>query len=156
MKQFFLALSIVVLGVLATTHSHAQQNFKYEMSWGHDTNASEGSEGFWSFGGRPIEAITLDAGSEGGKSKTLEGTLRYSASNHLLKLKLTRAGGNQFTAEAKLGNENWRSVGTWTVGHRTDHAVIKVDLKGANSGRTVSGTMTYEGEGIIHVKGNAK
>lgn len=156
MKPFFLVLFIVGLGLLALTRGHAQQNQQYAMTWGHDTNASQATEGNWSFGGRQIVELRLSAGSGAGRSKGLMGQVKFAGEDKaMLGLRVMRASGNNFTAETKRGNEDWKpALGTWTIGHRTDHAVITVELKSPDSGKTLNGKMTYDTEGPIHIKGS--
>ena len=63
-----------------------------------------------------------------------------------------------FQVENQWGgtSEPWHQGNTWIIGGRKDQAVVAVDIKSKDNGRTFTGTMTYKGEGKISLKAEHK
>jgi len=62
---------------------------------------------------------------------------------------------NLYEVENQWGGSSapWHPGGTWAIGSRPDQHVVAVDVKSQDAGETLTGTMTYAGEGPIGFKG---
>ncbi len=50
----------------------------------------------------------------------------------------------------------WHEGGKWVIGGRADQAVVAIDVTTTDGGRTLTGTMTYAGEGPIGFRGTLR
>ena len=59
-----------------------------------------------------------------------------------------------YQVENQWGGEQapWHRGGTWILGGRKDQSVVAVDIKSTDHGETLTGSMTYQGEGPISLK----
>lgn len=113
-----------------------------ENSWG-GTSGHDG--GAFVLGNRKKQnVIALDIKSSDG-GKTFEGTMQYSGEGPI-GFKATNTKGNSYTVENSWGGTGGHDGGQWLIGGR-DQKCIAVDVKG--DGKSLEGTMTYEGEGPI-------
>ncbi|MDJ0509933.1 MAG: lectin OAA [Crocosphaera sp.] len=56
-----------------------------------------------------------------------------------------------YSVENQWGGSSapWNPGGTWIIGGRPNQNMIAIDIKSNDGGKTLSGTMTYSGEGPI-------
>ncbi|MGB1250946.1 MAG: lectin ESA-2 [Candidatus Promineifilaceae bacterium] len=61
---------------------------------------------------------------------------------------------NLYSVENQWGGSSapWHQGGTWLIGGRSGQKVVAVDVKSNDDGKTLTGTMTYAGEGPIGFK----
>lgn len=63
-----------------------------------------------------------------------------------------------YTVENQWGGNAapWRPGGSWTIGARPNQPVVAVNVRSTDNGRTLTGTMTYRGEGPIGFRGTSR
>jgi hypothetical protein len=61
----------------------------------------------------------------------------------------------RYTVENQWGGSSapWHAGGTWVLGARAGQPVVAIDVRSADGGATLTGTMTYRGEGPIGFRG---
>lgn len=61
---------------------------------------------------------------------------------------------NNYSVENQWGGDSapWHNGGTWVIGFRDNQHVIALNATSSDGGKTLTGTMTYEGEGPIGFK----
>lgn len=62
---------------------------------------------------------------------------------------------NVYQVQNQWGGPNapWHPGGNFTLGARSHQHVVRLDINSSNGGRTLTGTMTYQGEGPIGFRG---
>ncbi|MBL9114307.1 MAG: hypothetical protein JNJ83_04820 [Verrucomicrobiaceae bacterium] len=104
--------------------------------------------GAWYIGDRDNqEVVALSLKSEDG-GRTLEGTMTYSGEGAI---RVRAALFNAYEVENRWGDaaEPWRAGGHWTLGGRLEQKAVQFSIKSDDDGQTLTGTMTYAGEGSV-------
>ncbi len=126
--------------------------YQVENQWG-GANAPWNQGGKFVIGGRPDQnVVALDVTSgDGGKSLT--GTMTYKGEGPI-GFKAALLGSNNYAVENQWGGDSapWHPGGTFMLGYRVDQNVIAIDVASSDDGATLTGTMTYDGEGPIGFK----
>jgi hypothetical protein len=150
-----MALTIVVVSLLAGQTAQAQTTNKYTVmnQWG-GSAAPWNAGGTWVLGGREKQSVVAIQISSKDGGKTLTGTMTYNGEGPI-GFRATATGNNNYTVENQWGGAAapWNAGGTWIIGGRTGQAVVALDVKSTDQGKTLNGTMTYSGEGPIGFKG---
>lgn len=123
--------------------------FSVQNQWG-GNSAPWHPGGLWVIGGREGQpVIALDVTSTDG-GKTLNGTMTYRGEGPI-GFRATMLCTNTYAVENQWGGSSapWHSGGTWVLGGRGNQNVVAIDIKSNDSGATLTGTMTYAGEGPI-------
>jgi len=133
----------------AKTTKTNQTLYQVENSWGGTTGHQGGK---WVIGGRPSQGVVaLDIKSDDG-GKTLTGTMTYEGEGPI-GFTATLFGSNNYTVENSWGGTSGHDGGNWVIGYRSGQNVVAVNVTSKDGGKTLSGTMTYEGEGPIGFEG---
>jgi hypothetical protein len=124
-----------------------------QNQWGGD-RAPWHDGGAWVLGirgskGQYVVALDIRSGDEG---KSYSGTMTYSGEGPI-GFRATQITGNSYAVENQWGGDDafWHPGGTWLIGGRDQHC-IAVNIQSADNGKTLTGTMTYTGEGPIGFK----
>ncbi len=124
-----------------------------ENSWG-GTSGHPG--GVWIIGCRGNQHVVAINASSKNNGENLDGNMTYSGEGPI-GLKATLRGqnaGNNYNTENSWGGSGGHNGGKWVVGTRGDkQGVVQLDIKSGDDGKTFQGTMTYNGEGPIGVRG---
>ncbi len=131
----------------------AGEAYSVENQWGGST-APWHQGGEWAIGARDnqnVIAIDITSDDEG---KTLTGTMTYGGEGPI-GFKGTLIGSNNYQVENQWGGSSapWHPGGLWIIGYRADQNVVAMKVVSSDSGATLNGTMTYNGEGPIGFKG---
>ncbi len=106
--------------------------------------------GMWIIGcrsGQNVIALNITSNDNG---KTFTGTMTYANEGPIgFKAALTQ--NNTYTVQNQWGGSNapWHPGGEWVMGCREGQNVIAVNVNSNDNGATLTGTMTYNGEGPI-------
>lgn len=149
MKTFILTLSIVAIvafafiGEASTSAQNNQYNLKVE-----DKPGNWVDQGSWMFGGRPVlelKLATMDGKTKTAEGKTFMGQVKYDQKEGMRGLKLQHKGGGNYSAQTKLGLEDWKDAGTWKLGNFTPDRLAAIQLKSTDGGKTLTGTYNATG-----------
>jgi len=126
-------------------------NYMVENQWG-GSNAPWHPGGTWIIGcrnGQHIVAANVTSKDEG---QTLTGTITY-ANEGPIGFQSSLSDGGVYSIENQWGgsSEPWHSGGEWVMGCR-DQKIVAMDITSVDNGKTLTGTMTYAGEGPIGFK----
>ncbi len=133
----------------------AGTEFSVENQWG-GNKAPWHAGGRWALGaraGQPVVAISVSSTDDG---KTLTGTMTYSGEGPI-GFRGRLIGSNNYVVENQWGGSSapWHPGGLWLIGFRAGQNVVALEVTSSDDGATLSGTMTYQGEGPIGFKGVA-
>jgi hypothetical protein len=127
--------------------------YQVENQWG-GSDQPWHDAGLFLLGSRDGQnAVAFDIHStDDGKSFT--GTMTYSGEGPI-GFQGGQAEGHAYNATNQWGGNSapWHEGGQWVVGGRASQAVVALSVKSADAGQTLTGTMTYSGEGPIGFKG---
>lgn len=100
---------------------------------------------------KPI-ALELQSGDGG---KTLTGTMTYQGEGPI-GVRATLVTTNCYQVENQWGGNSapWHDAGLFLLGARNGQNAVAFDLQSNDGGQTITGTMTYAGEGPIGVQGS--
>lgn len=137
------------IGVKATQVTG--NNYSVENQWGGST-APWNPGGNWVIGGRDTKpCIALDVKGKEGK---LDGTMTYEGEGPIGFKGALQPGASYLTKNQWGGNTApWHPGGTFVLGARENQNPVNFDLSSSDHGKTLTGTMTYNGEGPIGFKG---
>jgi hypothetical protein len=127
--------------------------YNVQNQWG-GSSAAWNQGGLWAMGGRSDQrVVALKARSEDG-GKTLLGTMKYEGEGEI-GFRATLSGANTYSVQNQWGGSSapWQDGGTWLLGARENQGVVAIDLSSSDGGKTLTGTLTYAGEGPIGFKG---
>ena len=129
-------------------------SYTVENQWG-GASAPWNPGGTWALGCRDnqnVVSIDVQSNDDG---KTLNGTMTYSNEGPI-GFKATLLGSNNYAVENQWGGSSapWHPGGLWIIGYRENQNVVAIDVKSSDGGKTLDGTMTYQGEGPIGFKGS--
>lgn len=155
----FLSQAVVFTAVLVSfltgQAAHAQANtYTVTNQWGGST-APWNAGGTWVLGGRSNQSVVaIQVKSQDGGGQTLTGTMTYNGEGPI-GFRAKAIGNNQYAVENQWGGAAapWQPGGTWVIGGRSGQAVVALDVKSADQGKSLTGTVTYKGEGPIGFKG---
>jgi len=128
-------------------------NYAVENQWG-GSSAPWHPGGQWVIGYRSDQnVVALNVKSEDG-GNTLNGTMTYAGEGPI-GFKSAIAAGGAYSVENQWGGSSapWHQGGQWALGARQDQKVVAIDIASTDGGKTLNGTMTYEGEGPIGFRG---
>lgn len=133
-------------GELTTNNTYAVSN-----QWGGST-APWNPGGVWIIGARSNQNVVALKVTSGDGGKTLTGTMTYNGEGPI---GFKSATANQYAVENQWGGSSapWNPGGNWTLGARDNQRVVALELSSSDNGKTLSGTITYAGEGPIGFKG---
>jgi len=147
---------------LLSNNIYAVENF-----WGGNTGKWH-KGGTWILGGRDNQALVAASIVSKDKGKTFTGTITYNgegpigfrAAPEAPKAQVKSAAafsGYSYSTQNRWGGESgsWKAGGEFILGSRETQFITAMDLKSSDSGKTLTGTMTYVGEGPITVKATA-
>jgi len=127
--------------------------YQVENQWS-GSSAPWHDGGTWTIGTRSNQnVVAMNVKSVDG-GKTFNGTITY-AGEGAIGFRATRFDSNSYIVENQWGGTAapWHSGGKWILGSRTNQNVVELNLKSDDGGKTLNGTMTYAGEGLIGFKG---
>jgi len=127
--------------------------YTVENQWG-GSSAPWHAGGTWVIGcraGQNVVAVDVTS-SDGGN--TLNGTMTYAGEGPI-GFKSALADGGIYTVENQWGGSSapWHPGGVWVIGCRAGQNVVAINVTSRDNGNTLTGTMTYAGEGPIGFKG---
>jgi hypothetical protein len=128
-------------------NAHLVQN-----QWG-GASAPWNPGGLWIIGGRSGQpVVALDVTSNDG-GKTLNGTMTYKGEGPI-GFKGTLNVTDTYDVQNQWGGTSapWNPGGTWVLGCRGKQGVVAINIKSTDDGQTLTGTITYAGEGPIGFK----
>jgi hypothetical protein len=119
-----------------------------------------GSSAAWNPGGtfvlglRPgqnVVAINITSSDSG---KTFTGTMTYAGEGPI-GFKGTQVMPNNYSVQNQWGGDSapWHDAGYWVIGARCPQPLVAMDVT-SSDGSTLTGTITYEGEGPIGFTGS--
>ena len=125
-----------------------------ENQWG-GSSAPWHPGGTWVIGCRPGQSVVAIHVESGDNGATLKGTMTYSGEGPI-GFQSQASDGAVYAVENQWGGAfaPWHQGGISVLGCR-DQAVLAVDLTSNDGGKTLTGTMTYAGEGPIRVRATA-
>ena len=112
--------------------------------------------GMWVIGGRDGQAVvSLDASSPD-DGRTLVGTMTYAGEGPIaFRGETAQAPSREgYRIQNRWGglHGEWHDGGVWVVGGRAEQAVVSVEVVSDDDGATLTGSMTYAGEGPIDLR----
>lgn len=134
-------------------HLAAGDVYSVGNQWGGNT-APWHTGGQWALGAREGQRlIAVDITSQD-SGKSLNGTITYEGEGPI-GFKATLVGSNNYQVENQWGGNTapWHPGGLWIIGYRAAQNVVSLKLTSNDNGVTLSGNMTYAGEGSIGFKG---
>lgn len=131
----------------------AMSTYTVQNQWG-GSNAAWNPGGQWSVGNRPNQTIVALSAKSTDGGKTLTGTTTYAGEGPI-GFKATLSGDNHYTVQNQWGGPSapWQPGGEWTLGARQNQGVVAIDITSSDGGKTLTGTITYAGEGPIGFRG---
>lgn len=157
MRQFLsqaVVFTAALVSLLTGQAAHAQANsYTVTNQWGGNA-APWNPGGTWVLGGRSNQSVVAIQATSPDGGQTLTGTMTYNGEGPIgFRAKAT--GNNQYAVENQWGGASapWQPGGTWVIGGRSGQAVVALDVKSADQGKSLTGTVTYKGEGPIGFKG---
>jgi hypothetical protein len=163
MKNLFVISALTFASVSPSTASandskagnaavFASGRYRVENQWGGD-KAPWHAGGIWVIGGRSNQAVMAVKATSADKGKTLTGTMTYAGEGPI-GFRATALGNNNYKVENQWGGDKapWHAGGIWVIGGRDNQAVVALDVSSADKGKSLTGTMTYAGEGPIGFK----
>ncbi|NHZ89904.1 lectin ESA-2 [Massilia sp. CCM 8733] len=137
---------------MSKTSKSANNLHHVQNQWGGQSAAwNEG--GVWVIGcrsGQNVVALNINS-ADGGK--TFTGSMKY-AGEGAIGFKATLTQNNTYVVENQWeGNAApWQPGGTWVIGCRVGQGVVALNAESSDGGNTLTGSMTYSGEGPIGFK----
>ncbi|ATB33606.1 lectin OAA family protein [Melittangium boletus] len=132
---------------LSGTNTYTVQN-----QWG-GSSAPWQEGGTWILGSRKNQGVVaIDLTSNDG-GKTLAGTMTYAGEGPIGFKGELRSGG-AYTVQNQWGGASapWQQGGAWLIGARDGQKVTAIKATSTDGGKTLTGSMTYSGEGAIAFK----
>ncbi|NTX14757.1 hypothetical protein HUA76_28595 [Myxococcus sp. CA056] len=129
-------------------------NYKVQNQWG-GSSAPWNPGGNWVIGGREKQNVVAMKVTSNDGGQTLTGSMTYNGEGPIA-FRATLTSPNNYVVENQWGGPTapWNPGGTFVLGSRQGQNVIALDLTSGNSGESLTGTMTYNGEGPIGFRGN--
>ncbi|AUT01303.1 lectin ESA-2 [Nostoc sp. CENA543] len=123
--------------------------YQVKNQWG-GSSAPWNDGGIWVIGcrsGQNVVAIDVTSNDNG---NTLTGTMTYKGEGPI-GFKATRTQSNTYAVQNQWGGSSapWNDGGVWVIGCRTNQNVVAIKVQSNDGGQTLTGTMTYAGEGPI-------
>jgi hypothetical protein len=109
--------------------------------------------GTWIIGCRGSQnVVAIDISSNDGGT-TFNGTMTYNGEGPI-GFQANAIDGGVYTVQNQWGGSSapWNPGGTWVMGCRANQNVVAVSITSNDGGQTLTGTMTYAGEGPIGFK----
>jgi hypothetical protein len=138
---------IGVQAVQSGTNSYTVQN-----QWG-GSSAPWQPGGQWLLGSRPNQNVVAIEISSNDSGKSLTGTITYAGENPI-GFKAEQSSGGLYSVQNQWGGSSaaWQQGGAWAIGARQNQGVVAIKATSNDGGKTLTGTMTYAGEGTIGFK----
>jgi hypothetical protein len=137
---------------MSKTNKAANNLHHVQNQWG-GSSAQWNEGGMWVMGcrsGQNVVALNI-ASKDGGN--TFTGEMKY-AGEGAIGFRATLTQSNTYVVENQWGGSSapWHPGGTWVMGCRAGQNVVAVNVESGDSGITMTGTITYNGEGPIGFK----
>ncbi|HHI94840.1 MAG TPA: lectin ESA-2 [Gammaproteobacteria bacterium] len=128
-------------------------NYSVENQWG-GSSAPWHPGGQWIIGyrtGQNVVSLNIKSSDNG---NTFTGTMTYAGEGPI-GFTASLSAGDVYSVENQWGgnSEPWHMGGQWALGARLEQKVVAVDISSDDGGKTLTGTMTYNGEGPIGFRG---
>jgi|GEM_PF-721130 len=128
-------------------------NYLVENQWG-GSSAPWHKGGQWVIGyrtGQSVVSLKVESTDDG---NTLNGEMTYAGEGPI-GFKSAASAGDVYSVENQWGGSSapWHIGGQWALGARVNQKVVNIDLSSTDGGKTLTGTMTYGGEGPIGLRG---
>jgi len=129
-------------------------SYNVQNQWGGAT-APWNEGGQWGIGGRENQLVVAMDISSSDNGQTLNGTMTYAGEGPI-GFKAKQTVDNVYAVENQWGGDTapWHPGGNWLIGARANQHVVQMKVDSPDGGKTLNGTMTYNGEGPIGFKGN--
>jgi hypothetical protein len=122
-----------------------------QNQWG-GSSAPWHDGGAYVLGARPSQnVVAINVTSPDG-GKTLAGTMTYAGEGPI-GFRGTLTNGNNYIVQNQWGDSPWSPGGNWIIGGRNGQNVVALNVSSSDGGKTLTGTMTYAGEGPIGFRG---
>jgi hypothetical protein len=127
----------------------AENTYLVENQWG-GAGAPWNPGGMWVIGGRSDQRVVALNATSGDSGLTLLGMMTYEGEGPI-GFRATWIAENTYLVENQWGGSGapWNPGGTWLLGNRSVQKVVDIDISSNDGGVTLTGLMTYEGEGPI-------
>lgn len=117
-----------------------------------------GNSGQWVQGGTFVIGCRGDqnvvglnlTSSDGGK--TFSGEMTYAGEGPI-GVTATQFMPNNYSVQNSWGGSGGHSGGNWVLGARCPQPLVAIDVSSSDGGQTLTGSITYEGEGPIDFRG---
>ncbi len=140
---------------LRATEAGTNMAFETQNQWG-GASAPWHTGGIFVLGGRQTQPLySIDVRSNDG-GNTLEGAITYAGEGPI-GFRARLIGASNYVVENQWGGESapWHPGGTWLIGYRAGNQLVQaLSATPSGDGYSMSGTMTYAGEGPIGFKGS--
>ncbi|BCN29406.1 lectin OAA family protein [Anaeromicropila herbilytica] len=128
--------------------------YQVENQWG-GINAPWNTGSTWILGTREeqyLVGINIESKDNG---ETFTGTVTYNGEGPIDFL-AKHKNANKYVAKVRWGGEGapWHDEGIWVIGGRNVQRAVALKVKASEDGKTLLGTITYEGEGPIEFRGS--
>lgn len=123
--------------------------YNIKNQWGGDT-APWKEGGKWILGTRDDQGLLAVNIQSSDRGETFVGTMVYEGERSI-DVKAKRLSANTYEVENHWGEAStpWHPAGQWIIGMRSGQPIIALNIESTDNGNTLSGTMTYDGEGPI-------
>lgn len=129
--------------------------YQVQNQWGGNTEPWH-QGGAFALGYRSDQAVIAIDVSSDDDGATLTGTMTYVGEGPI-GFRGTSKGANIYAVENQWGGDDqpWHDGGMWVIGARTGQPVVALNVSSDDDGQTMTGTMTYAGEGPIGFKADS-
>ncbi|HEX6367578.1 MAG TPA: hypothetical protein VF006_01520 [Longimicrobium sp.] len=100
-------------------------------------------------GNQGVVGVNLTS-NDGGK--TFTGQMTYAGEGPI-DVQATQFMSNNYQVENKWGSSSWQPGGNWVLGARSPQPLVGINVSSNDDGQTLTGNITYEGEGPIDFQG---
>lgn len=126
--------------------------YEAEYEPGSDEGDLWQSAGTWLLGLRDTQSIVaIDINSEDG-GNSLTGTITYAGEGPIAFQAQTYNGGVYDVQNAWASDPNQHNGGVWALGYRHNQAIESISISSEDGGQSLTGTITYVGEGPIEFR----
>jgi hypothetical protein len=124
-------------------------NYVVENQWG-GSSAPWNPGGNWIIGARSGQRVVSLKVNSTDNGQTLNGTMTYDGEGPI-GFKSSQVDGGSFTVQNQWGGNSapWNPGGIYIMGCRSGQNIVALTISSSDNGKTLTGTMTYAGEGPI-------
>ncbi len=147
-------LFLVATLVFSSSAFAAGTDYVVQNQWG-GPSAPWHQGGAWILSTRGDQNVVGMDISSGDGGTSLNGTMQYSGEGPI-GFRGTHVVGNTYEVANQWGGSSapWHPAGQMVIGGRDSQRVVKLTFTSGDNGETLTGTMTYDGEGPIGFKGD--